>query len=250
MLDMRKLSPSGQERATDSTRQGARGSGRPTLPAIPSPDGVAMIVRMEALFPGMLAEPATLLDERARPDFRDVFGALAMRSTDIAVAVTRVRLSTVDLSERELGSLEHFRVLIAEMSALRLDAEARALQADAKRAPNAETLRKLLEAGTLEVRSSPLAGWSPDFTVFAGPGGPTAVLLGFHAFERPYPHRGPALAALHGPEAARLAARRHEEIWERAHDVGPAVWSILSKARSRARSRALVNGGSTRAAGG
>jgi hypothetical protein len=190
---------------------------------------------MDALPVGLALEPAALLDERSRPDFRDVFGALAANATDIAVAVTRVRLSTVDLGERELGRIEHFRVLVAEMSALRLDAEARALQDDARRAPHAEKLRTLLESGTLEVRSSPLAGWSPDFTVFAGPGGPTALLVGFHAFERPYPHRGPAFAAVHGPAAARLAARRHEEIWERAHDVGPAVWSILSKARSKGR---------------
>jgi hypothetical protein len=205
---------------------------------------------METILPGLAVEGAALLDERARPDFRDVFGVLASRATDIAVAITRVRLSTVDLTERELGSVEHFRVLVAEMNALRLDAEARALQSDAKRAPNAEMLRRLLEAGTLEVRSSPLAGWSPDFTVFAGAGGPTAVLLGFHAFERPYPHRGPALAALHGATAARLAARRHEEIWERAHDVGPAIWSILSKARSRARSTASGVLGSGRASAG
>jgi hypothetical protein len=204
---------------------------------------------MEPLFSGLASEPATLFDEHGRPDFRDVFGTLAAGATDIAVAVTRVRLTTVDLSERELGSVEHLRVLVAEMNALRLDAEARALQSDPKRSPNAEALRRLLECGVLEVRSSPLAGWSPDFSVFSGPGGPTAVLLGFHAFERPYPHRGPALAALHGPVAARLAARRHEEIWERAHDVGPAVWSILSKARSRYRSTANATADSRRAAG-
>jgi hypothetical protein len=120
------------------------------------------------------------------------------------------------------------------MNALQLDSEARGLQADPRRAPNAERLQGLLESGRLEIRSAPLAGWSPDFTVFSGPGGPTAVLVGFHSFERPYPHRGPALAAVHGEEAARLAARRHEDAWVRAHDVGPAVWSILSKARSRA----------------
>jgi hypothetical protein len=190
---------------------------------------------METVLSGLYVEGATLFDERARPDFREVFGVLASQATEIAVAITRVRLSTVDFTDRELGSIEHLRVLVAEMNALRLDAEARALQSDAKRAPHAEMLRRLLEAGTLEVRSSPLAGWSPDFSVFAGASGPTAVLLGFHAFERPYPHRGPALAALHGVNAARLAARRHEEIWERAHDVGPAIWSILSKAQSRTR---------------
>jgi hypothetical protein len=124
-------------------------------------------------------------------------------------------------------------VLVAEMNALHLDAEARGLQADARRAPNLDRLRALLESGRLEIRSSPLGGWSPDFTVFTGPEGPRAVLIGFHSFERPYPHRGPALASVHGEDAARLAARRHEEAWVRAHDVGPAVWSILSKARAR-----------------
>jgi hypothetical protein len=159
-------------------------------------------------------------------------------------------LSTVDFTAMELGAVEHFRVLVAEMNALRLDVEARALQADAKRAPNAERLRQLLESGKLEVRSSPLAGWSPDFTVFSGPSGPRALLLGFHAFERPYPHRGPALGAVHGEAAARLAARRHEEIWEHAHDVGPAVWGILSKARPRGRSGSPLATAKTRAASG
>jgi hypothetical protein len=205
---------------------------------------------MDAIVPGLVTEPAAVFDERGRPDFREVFGALAARATDIATAVTRVRLTTVDLTPLELGSLEHFRVLIAELSALRLDAEARAIQADPKRAPNADMLRRLLEAGTLEVRSSPLAGWSPDFTVFAGPNGPAVVLIGFHSFERPYPHRGPALAAVHSGDAARLAARRHEEIWEHAHDVGPAIWSILSKARSRSRPTSLSPSGRARAAGG
>ena len=189
---------------------------------------------MQPILPGLSPSESVLFDERRRPDFRDVFGALAAGATDIATAVTRVRLSTVDLTRPELERVEHFRVLVAEMNALHLDADARGLQSDARRAPNAELLRELLESGRLEVRSSPLAGWTPDFTVFAGPAGPHVVLTGLHWFERPYPHRGPALGAVHGEAAARLAARRHDEAWERAHDVGPAVWSILSKARSRA----------------
>jgi hypothetical protein len=150
---------------------------------------------------------------------------------DIATAVRRVRLSTVDLSREELARVQHFRVLVAEINALRLDAEARNLQLDPRRAPNAELLRHMLESGRLEVRCSPLAGWMPDFTVFSGPDGPSTVLVGLHRFERPYPHRGPAFASVHGGDAARLGARRHDEVWERAHDVGPAIWNILSKAR-------------------
>jgi hypothetical protein len=180
--------------------------------------------------PGLLAAPAVLFDERSRPDFRDVFGALARTSVEICTAVTRVRLTTVDLQLGELAELRHFRVLLCELSALRLEAEAQALLHLRRRAPNLRLLLSLLEEGRLEVRAAPVGGWSPDFTVFASPSGPSAVLSGFHAFERPYPHRGPALAALHGEEAARLAARRHAELWSEAHDVGATLWTLLSRA--------------------
>ena len=190
---------------------------------------------MEPLLPGLSSCSSVLLDERGRPDFRDVFGALAKRSTQVATAVTRVRLSTLDLNASELIGVKSFRVLVAELNALTLDAEARLIQSDSRRAPRVALFRSLLESGRLEVRAAPLAGWSPDFTVFAGTEGPLAVLTGFHWFERPYPHRGPALGALHYGDAARLATRRHSEWWENAHDVGPAVWSILSKAERCAR---------------
>lgn len=197
---------------------------------------------MDPILPGLRPGDAILLDERGRPDFRDVFGALARNAVDIATAVRRVRLSTVDLTSAETARVEHFRVLVAEINALRLDAEARSLQFDPRRAHNAELLREMLESSRMEVRSSPLGGWMPDFTVFSGHEGPNALLTGLHRFDRPYPHRGPAFATVHEGDAARLAARRHDEIWERAHDVGPAVWSILSKARSSARRRSAAAG--------
>lgn len=186
---------------------------------------------MEALLPGLAPRPALLLDERSRPDFRDIFGALAGRATDIATAVTRVRLSTMDLTEAELRGVEHFRVLIAELNALTLGSEARLIGSDPRRAPRVEMLCSMLESGRLEIRSAPLGGWAPDFSVFSGASGPSAVLAGSHWFERPYPHRGPALASVHFDDAARLGLRRHDALWARAHDVGPAVWSILAKSR-------------------
>jgi hypothetical protein len=197
---------------------------------------------MEWMPTGLAPSRAALLDERGRPDFRDVFGALASRAVRIGTAVTRVRLSTVDLGAPELGGVERFRVVLAELNALRLDAEARGLQADPARAANVSLLRELLASGRLEIRAAPLAGWAPDFTVFSGAAGPGAVLTGFHWFERPYPHRGPALNAVHLGDAARLAARRHDELWEGAHDVGPAVWSILSKAGRRASAVGATSG--------
>lgn len=175
-----------------------------------------------------------LLDERNRPDFREVFGDLARASDAVATAVTRVRLSTVDLTPEELRPLLSFRVLVAELSALRLAGEARAMRSDPRRLANVNLLLDLMEAGRLEIRSAPLGGWSPDFTVFSRHGRPRAVLTGFHWFERPYPHRGPALASLHPAGDACLALRRFDEVWDDAHDVGPAVWSILARAVDRA----------------
>lgn len=197
---------------------------------------------MEPILPGLSPGHAILFDERGRPDFRDVFGALARGAVDLATAVRRVRLSAVSLTREELSRVASFRVLVAEIDVLGMDSEARQLHLDPRRAPGAELLGELLESGRMEVRSSPLAGWAPDFTVFSGVDGPAAVLIGLHRFERPYPHRGPALASVHDADAARLAARRHLEIWEQAHDVGPSVWSILAKARSSARRRAASTG--------
>jgi len=195
---------------------------------------------MEPILPGLVPTQSVLFDERRRPDFRDVFGALTRRASRVHTAVTRVRLSTLDLGPDELRGVESLQVLLSEVSALHLDAEARSLVQHPRRAPNVRFLARLLEEGKLEVRSAPLGGWSPDFTVFADASGPFSVLTGFHAFERPYPHRGPALASLHGPEGARLAGARHRELWEAAHDIGPAIWSILARAGSRA---AAVAGG-------
>jgi len=178
--------------------------------------------------------PGVLLDERTRPDFRDVFGSLARHATEVSTAVTRVRLTTLDLSASELAGLVRFRVLVAELSALRLDRQARVLHTEPGRVQSVRRLLDMLENGTLFVRSAPLGGWSPDFSVFLRDGSPEAVLAGFHAFERPYPHRGPALAALHGPPGATLAQQRFDETWNAAHDVGPALWSTLCRAMERA----------------
>jgi hypothetical protein len=174
------------------------------------------------------------MEEGRRPDFRDVFGHLARCSTSIDSAVTRIRLSTLDLTPGELQGVTRFRVLLAEVNALSLDAEARVLHTLENRAPNLRLLARLLERGDLRIRSAPLAGWSPDFTVFSDEAGPSAVLCGFHWFERPYPHRGPALASLHFADGAALAHRRFDALWDQAHDIGPTLWDIVTRAGRQA----------------
>ena len=74
-----------------------------------------------------LTDVPPLLDDRTRPDFRAVFGRLARRASRIDVALTHLRLSTLDLSEAELGRIQRVRLLLAEVSAVALDAEAHAV---------------------------------------------------------------------------------------------------------------------------
>lgn len=169
-------------------------------------------------------------DERSEPDFRNVFGRLLHRATTVDVALHRIRLSALDFGERELAGLTRLRLLLRELNAVTLDAEAHSLLTDRSRSGPLLRLSRLLEEEVIEVRASPLGGWSPNFSVFADESGPQAVLLGAHWFQRPFPHQGPAFASLHGAEDAALAAARFETAWEHAHEVRPAVRNILQRA--------------------
>ena len=181
-----------------------------------------------------------LFDERARPGFREVYGGLARRSRYLDVALTSIRLSTLDLGSEELGRMASVRLLLAEVSSVSLDLEAHGVMLRDDKRQTLRLLTGLLSRGVIEVRSAPLGGWSPDFSIFREEADrPLAVLLGYHWFERPFPHRGPALAALHGADAARLALARFEQAWTRGHDIGPAILGILERAeREEPRSQA------------
>ncbi len=186
-----------------------------------------------------------LLDERDPNPFRNRFGQLLARSRRLETAIHRVRLSRVDFTSEEVRRLDVLRVLVAEVNAGTLEEEAFALLADPRRRPSLGRILELLHSGRMDIRSAPLAGWSPDFSVFSGPEGPQALLLGLHWFQRPFPHRGPAWAVAFGPREAALAHRRFREIWSGAHDIGPAVLGLLERGRDRwaARSREGGRGG-------
>lgn len=172
-----------------------------------------------------------LFHERHPEGFRLRFRHEATRSRTVDIAVTRIRLSTIDLSREEVRGLHRLRLLLAELRAPELDAEAHALMAQPDARRRMLTLDALLSRNVVQVRVAPLGGWSPDFSVFTGASGPQAVLLGFHAFERPHPYPGPALGAHFGPGEAREARARFEGIWARGHDIAPAVRSIFRRAR-------------------
>lgn len=169
--------------------------------------------------------------ERSRRGFRHHYRRQMIRATRVDVAVTRLRLSTIDLDAGEVRDVERIRLVLSELRAVELDAEAHALMARRGARIRMARMQELLDRDVVRIRVAPLAGWSPDFSVFWGAAGPRAVILGFHAFETPHPYAGPALGTVFGPGPAREARDRFEEVWARGHDVGPAVHSIFRRAR-------------------
>lgn len=178
-----------------------------------------------------------LLDERIPTNFRVVFGDLLSRSSSVEIAILRIRLAAVDLSEGELGKVKRFRVLVAEANAQTVEEEAYALTMDPLKRENLTRVLGLLRSDILEIRSAPLGGWSPDFSIFSGEGGPRDLLLGLHWFHQPFPHRGPAWAARFGANEACRAHLRFLELWEGAHDIGPAIRKLMERTALRRASR-------------
>lgn len=174
-----------------------------------------------------------LLDERSRPDFGDHYLRLLEDAKHVVVATSRIRLRGLRLEPRALGAPRRIRVLLMELSGLTLSMEAERLAEEPRGRERLLSLVSLLDANRLQVRSSPLGGWSPDFSVFTGKQGEETVLIGPHWLDRPYPHRGPALGSLHVGSAATSVRLRFEELWAEAHPVGDAVLGLLSTALDR-----------------
>jgi hypothetical protein len=158
-----------------------------------------------------------------------VFGSLLSGSQSADTAILRIRLGAVDLTDEELSRLKRYRILVAEVNARTVEQETYALSADPARRENLFRVLDLLREQRMEIRSAPLGGWSPDFTVFFGDRGPRALLLGLHWFRRPFPHRGPAWAIQLGTEDARRAQVRFHDLWKRSHDIGPAIRRLMER---------------------
>lgn len=178
----------------------------------------------------MSAGAGVLLDDRLHPPLRAVIGALMSRARSADFAVARVRLTAVELTEQEVGTLERCRVLLG-----RLDIDALSTP-DAAGAPapaaiaGLVTLRAFLRSGRIEVRTAGATLWVPDFSILSGlpqKGGfvsGAACLVGAHYFARPYPTRGPALTCLlTGTEAVTSARQRFEDLWDLGYDVLPVI---------------------------
>lgn len=167
-----------------------------------------------------------LLDEHADPPVRDVIGRLMGRCETADLALTRIRLAALDLTEAEVHGPRHCRVLLGQ-----LDAAALFDSGSGARPEAVVRLRGWLESGRLEVRSAGIGAWVPDFSVFTTPGSPPTILLGAHYFGSPQLAFGPSFTAVvQHPASARLLGSRFQALWERAHDVAPAIHDVLVRA--------------------
>lgn len=174
-----------------------------------------------------------LSDERSPARFRVQFGRELQTATGLATAVTGIRLDTLDLTATELRDPPHTRLLLREVRAARLDAEARALALRPDAADRLARLDAWVAADRVRIRAAPLGGWAPDFSVFHDAEGPRSVLLGNHAFGHGEVGDGPVFSALFGRTEAGRAAARFDEIWANGHDVTPALQAVLRRARRR-----------------
>lgn len=185
--------------------------------------------------PPLAPLPPIVLDERSRPDFRDHYLGLLEEARAVSVAASRIRLAGLQVDAARLQRPDSIRVLVMELSGITLAMEAeRISEARPGGRERIAALGTLLSEGRLQVRSSPLAGWAPDFSVFQSREGASFTLaLGTHWMDRPYPHPGPALNVLLEGPPARSALHRFDELWRQAHDVGEAILRTLTLALAR-----------------
>ena len=183
--------------------------------------------------PSLAPDPPFLLEETSQPSFRELFGGFLAHSSEMDAAILSIRLGAVDLSHGEVEQARRMRVLVAEVNARTLEGEAYALLTDPGKRANLDRIVDLLRRGVLHLRSAPLGGWSPDFSLFCRDGKPQRLLLGLHWFHRPFPQRGPAWAMGFGPREASRARARFLDLWEQAHDISVPVLQLLEGVSER-----------------
>lgn len=167
-----------------------------------------------------------VLDERSDVSLRELIGGLLINATRADIALTRVRLAALDLSDEEVRSVR-CRVLLGELDASIL------LDAAGGSSTQRAGLRRLAEwlmSERIEVRSAGIGAWTPDFSVYVGDDGSTTCLIGAHYFGSPQLAVGPSVTVTTTDAAAAgLLGERFDELWARAHDVGAAILEVVDR---------------------
>lgn len=183
---------------------------------------------------------ARVVDERSERPLRAVIGDLLRDATRADIALAKVRLAALDLTEAEVNGPALCRVLLGQLDASTLaDAAMESRQ-------NRHGLHRLagwLTSDRLEVRSAGLGAWAPDFSVYENGAGTLTSLIGAHYFGTPQLAVGPSVTVIDpGAETGLLLQGRFDELWERAHDVAPAILTVLERAGGAASGRRYADG--------
>lgn len=169
-----------------------------------------------------------VIDERSRRPLRAIIGELLVAAESVDIAIARVRLAALDLSDDEVRGPALCRVLLGQLDASTL------LDATGERGGPRPELRGLadwLASERLQVRSAGIGAWTPDFSVFRARDRTATSLVGAHYFGSPQLTVGPSVTSiLRDPATARLLEGRFQQLWERAHDVAPAIQDVLARA--------------------
>lgn len=164
-------------------------------------------------------------DSRRGPELRVHVGRLLSESSDVALAMRRIRLARLDLSPIELGRVERCRVLLG-----RLDAETLAGSDAEDVSARTAALLDMASSGRLEVRAAGLTTWEPDFSVFTRKDGTSTLLFGCHQFGPQSVEALVMACAVDDSATIQTARMRFNELWERGHDALEAVTSALCRA--------------------
>jgi hypothetical protein len=198
---------------------------------------------------------ARVLDETTEPSIRRLIGRLLEESERVDLALSRVRLAALDLTAGEVAGPRACRVLLGRLDASTL---LDAAPPPGESPPGAggqvperghraglDSLQRLdawIASGRLEVRSAGIGAWTPDFSVFSRTAGATC-LLGAHYFGHPHLTVGPSITVVTDADPTRaLLTGRFEELWDRAHDVAPAIADVLRRAMAEASDRSPAVG--------
>jgi hypothetical protein len=169
-----------------------------------------------------------LLDEAGTPTVRDVLRCLIASAARADFAVSHVRLAAIDLAPAEAARVRACRFLLGRLDASSLWSAPQAVGEFA----HLRGLRALVARGAIEVRSSPLPSWSPDFSVFRGlPENSrhrSVCIVGAHYFGTP-PASTALTCLMTEPRAIAVAARRFELAWSRGHDVAGVVIDAIDR---------------------
>lgn len=168
---------------------------------------------------------ARLLDERSTPALRTVLGSLMAGAHTVDFAIARIRLANLDLNQQEMSGPHRCRVLLGQLDASTL------IDADAASRSALDGLIRWAGGGRLAVRSAGIGAWTPDFSVYRGPDG-TECMVGAHYFGSPQLTVGPSFTVVTAdPATAQMLGRRFTELWQRSHDVLPAILGVLERVR-------------------